>query len=668
MILILLYYIANYVQKVNDPVKLLALIQKQQYDVRAFTLRWDEERKLYENIFFKNDAEFVRSYDKYPVDKTGKFITSVYDKHGEIVYTENNGYSINGLLTKFPCPEGYEGSDCQLKPLCRDPEDDNKILPITNIQFNALELFNTEAIIPINNAAATTKRQKRAIVEPLYHDRVFIQCKTKGDYELKVCPVNQLLDITTMKCNLYDICEDHLNGFKHNYKISNDDKLLDETEYYLCDNNKSKRLKCKDGTVFSLFNKGCIQKTVCYNQGRKTIPIDEHTYIQCNNDTGVKRYCETRVITQSDGTLTCKSENCKPQILTKVTENLTFNYGKITCNHNDEEIIEECDQTMNKYSWKYKWGNEFDISIDWPKSILYDDGMCKPPPSPSSGNPSILTNPIVSTRWTKLMQREWNWNLLEEKFICPPSNTYRWDYKNNLLIKDTTKDKYTPKDSEYYTVDPSRPCQEKPFTFPFLKFHNYNTYNTLPYKIVSTPVYLGDLPNINLWPKRINDKYHLTKCFYDYENRKLIIRNMEHNQPPFGFKSTTMNNVDLELITNEITKPSTDMYFWSIASDEFKEFTFINDPPPTYTDITIDCPTTIDISIDQKFSILWDNYKRPTALNTKISCDGEKLFTHVNEIEPLIFYTFVVLEIKNQQLKIGNMMLNLDDGDNLILL
>lgn len=649
MIVILFYYLLNYVQKINDPLELFKLIRKQEYDAQAYSLGWNETQKKYENIFFNAKLEYQRSFDPYPVDKTGKYITTIYDNHGKIDYTENNGYSINGVLTKFPCPDGYEGADCHLKPLCRDPEDDNKALPLTDTQFNALQLFRNDAFSEI--ASRDARR------DPLYHNRIFIQCKTKGNYELKVCATNKLLDLNTMKCNLYDICEDRLNGFKHNFAINNNDSALADNEYYICDSNKSKKLKCNDDTVFSSINKGCVQKNVCFNQGRTTIPIDEYNYIQCENDTGIKKHCPNKVMTLDDGTLSCKTNNCKPSTLVETTECLTYNYGAITCNDKDEEETLLCDQEMTKRRWTYNWGNDFAIEIDWPVSILQSDGVTCGPPK----DDSILTNPVIKTKWTDLMFGYYDWNLLQEKFVCQ-DNDYRWDYRNKMLIKGD--EKFDEQTSIFKMIDTSKPCQQSEYQPIFMKFKNYKTHE-IPYKFVSLRVYLGDVKTY-LWPMLKDGKYRATQCFYDYTNRKMIIRTYYNEKEPIGFKPTDKEDVNLDLLTDEKIAQN-DHQWWCINSGTFEGFTFsVGDPE--YTDTVIDCPTSVDISIDQKFAILWDNYKTKTSINAELSCDQYGIFKNGPPEVALCSSTYIVFTLKNKELIIDSEIPSVALSTNLQLL
>uniref|UniRef100_A0A0C9PL99 p95 protein n=1 Tax=Fopius arisanus TaxID=64838 RepID=A0A0C9PL99_9HYME len=655
MITILFYYILNIVPNETDPIKLFLMIQDQDYDARAFTLRYDKKRHKYENYFLSSgEANYKKSFDAYPVDKTGNFITTVYDNHGDLKYDDiNGGYKILGVNTSFPCPDGYEGKLCQLKPLCRNPEDNNAKLPLSDTQFNELGIFR-------NDTQLTLSRQRRKRKIPLYHNRIYIQCKTKGKYDLIACPTNKLLDVNMMRCDYYDVCEDHLNGYKHNYQINTSDSPLLKNEYYLCVNNKSERVKCADDTVFSLVNNGCIQENICYNKKNATLPIDANNYIQCNNDQGVKKHCASGVVTLEDGALSCKTQNtCTPHILKEITNMLTYNYGRIKCTANDEEQLITCDYTLNKRQWKYNWGADFTIDIDWPKKILdIDNDQCVEPTD------SIITNSIMKIKWSPLMREMWDWDIIKECFICPNGN-YVWDYDNNVLRqnKDGKWLTFDENTVEYKTADPSFPCHE---TLGYEMLQNIwweAEFIGRPYRFCVAPALSGSY-NACYWPIKINlDSgivgYRVDICQYD-DKRNMNIIEIVSDKPPFGFKETVEKNNLLELLNGEsIPKENpNDFVWWSIAAGKFSNFTFIS---PTITKThTISSPQNIDITQNQTFTILFNLYleNQIEPINNELGCSRNGLYKYeisgdfTSNTSLIVKAGFIVFEIINSQLKV----------------
>lgn len=640
MIVLLFYFMINITPHETDPIKLFIMIQEQDYDARAFTMRYDKTTKKYENYFLSSNTNYEKSYDAYPVDKTGKLINTVYDMHGELKY-KDDGYKITGVNASFPCPDGYEGKTCQLKPICRDPEDDNTLLPLTNTQFNALGLFHNDTQLP-----TSTRRRKRKT--PLYHNRIYVQCKTKGDYNLVACSPNKLLNFSTMKCGFYDVCEDHLNGYKHNYQISDSDPPLSKTEYYLCTNNKSKRTKCADNNVFSLVNNGCIQENICYNKGVTTFPIDSNNYIQCANDQGVRKHCPNGVVTLDDGSLSCKAQNsCKPQRLTKNTSMLTYDYAKIACTSDDEESLTTCNSTLGKRSWKYKWGADFTVDIDWPQKILNEDDKCV------EATDAIITNPIMKIKWSPLMHESWDWDVVKERFICPKGN-YVWDYKNDVLLNDSGRS-YDENTIEYKTTDPSKPCNETVGNIAE-EWWSPREFIGRPYRFCAVSAYSGPIDTY-YWPTKTSAGYRADNCRFTYLGRSLTIYTYQSDKPPFGFKES-QNNGPLELTSDEpIPKTNPGNYlWWSITSGKFTFFEFLE--PTALETHVIPSPNTVDITKNQLFTILFKQYPidKIEVINNELGCRRNGLYKYLTPGDPtsettlLVNSGYIVCQIVDRQL------------------
>lgn len=651
MIVILLYYTINIIPHETDPIKLFLMMQEQDYDARAFTLRYDKVQKKYENYFFSDQAKYQRSFDNYPVDKTGKPITTIYDNHGTVRYPiKGNGYRIIGVNTTFPCPDGYEGRTCQPKPICRNPEDDNALLPLTDTQFNILGLFSNDTQLSVSGG---TRRKRKT---PLYHNRIYVQCKTRGDYDLMACPPNRLLDFNTMKCGLYDVCEDRLNGYKHKYRVSDNDEPLSDTEYYLCSSNKSKRTKCANNTVFSIINNGCIEKNICYDNGNITLPIDANNYIQCGDDRGMRKHCPNGVMKLDDGTLSCKAQKyCKPEILTQNTGSLTYAYGKITCTSDDQMLMISCGNDMSKRSWKYNWGVDFVVNIDWPEKILGDDGECVEPTD------SIITNPIIKIKWSSLMRDTWNWDIVKECFVCPKDN-YVWDYKNNVLRieKDDGESRYYDEHSlEYKNTDPSFPCHENVGRLSE-KWWNHELIGR-PYRFAAITARAGPY-EVYYWPSKTPNGYRADYCEYNASGRSMNIHTSVSNKPPFGFKESTENGF-LELTSGEpIPKSNPNGFIWqSITSGVFGYFTFL-DSHTTKIAHVIDAPNVVDITKDQIFTIQFKLYTadRIDVINNELGCSKNGLYKYSIAGDPqstttlIIPSGYIVFQILNSQLVINS--------------
>lgn len=118
--------------------------------------------------------------------------------------------------TAFTCPDGYEGASCQ--PLCTAEECE----PLTYAQFNALDLYGNTFARPSADLTDSGRPDVLGV-------------RTTGLSRPQADPA-------TAQCLEYDVCQDRVNGFKHDV-----DGALLKGEFYLCAN-KSERRACRDQT------------------------------------------------------------------------------------------------------------------------------------------------------------------------------------------------------------------------------------------------------------------------------------------------------------------------------------------------------------------------------------------------------------------------------------
>lgn len=525
IISLIFVYIVNNVPKTGNIKRLLNKILRIKPATVSFCLGQRSDNKLFQNVAIDQDGMPNVSFDPFPVNLDGSLI--VFGEHGDVV-PRGNGYQITGMdLVNFVCPDGYAGPTCVPEPICEAP-DVGKIKAITYTQFNALSLYaNTFARSPAMSA------KTYAMTAEQTHPRISLKCLNEGgDFELHVCPQNSLLD-ENLECQPYDLCEDHINGYKHNFRISKDEKPLPSNEYYICGNNKSQKTKCAKDTVFSLPSNGCITESECYGKGSITLPIDETKYVQCFNDRGQVIECANGVVEDDMGNLSCKINTCQPRDYRFNNDQLDYVYGRTTCDDDDKPTTIRCDNTSVGRKFKFVWGEEFEYNIDdWPKQILNETSLvCETP------DDKIIANAIIQLRYGDAMAQEHPYDLLKRSYVCSDTDKYRWDYETMKLVPPLV-------DPETELVDSSAPCQPDilrplPFQFSPKAFRRPSYDVQAPYLYgyinVILPNYDIFSENLHFWPVRNLENNLYYTSYAEYTENKLVMFTYSSTVIPDGF-------------------------------------------------------------------------------------------------------------------------------------
>lgn len=438
------------------------LSQSNQY-VTSFNLGYNKSTKKYKVASLNAKGDVSVSEETYPRGPSGRPMTLI--EHGDLQITSNGDYKISGIGETIRCPNGYTGETCKLKPLC-GPGDEDKLKPITLQVFSTLGLFNRAfQTVPVKDTRGEA-----------YHKRLRIHCLSDDKYQIENCPPNKLLD-ENLNCVPYDLCEDRLNGYKHNLPINSNDKL-NRNEYYTCVDNKSKRNVCLDkDAIFSEKLKSCIPMNECVGKGNITLPVDEHSYILCRNDQSTKVFCKDGVQKNDDGRLSCVIRTCRNQIFSVTNDQLRYNYGEVKCTADDVPITKICDNSANPLKIKKSWAKDFDIVLlNWPKEIYINDS-CKEP----TLDDGILINPVIDVAWSDAMARSYPYDLLKQRYVCPKEKPYRWNYDTGELFKfDANTQKETVyKLGEGEFAQSCTPCQERLYSVTELPW-GCGGYETLP--------------------------------------------------------------------------------------------------------------------------------------------------------------------------------------------
>lgn len=508
IILIIISYLLNYISKTDNFEKLFSRISKLNPSTTAFTL--DRRAGKFRNIKSDQYGNVKLYEEEFPVTPDGQYL--ILKDHGTVV-EKTDGFSISGMeFVNFKCPVGYESSLCHMKPLCT-ADDAGKTKPITYNQFNGLGLYR-------NNFEYTMMQRympDSSNNEPI-HKRLRVHCvDAKGHYEIESCPQNKLLN-KDLQCEPYDICNDRLNGYKHNFKINQNESSLSDNEYYICENNVSVKRKCSDNTVFSLVANGCITSSICYGRGQETIAVDSTTYIQCKNDTGERISCPDGVVMDENNVLSCNTYICSPEVRKFENKHLRYIFSETTCINNVAETI-TCDSTKSDRIYKYTWVDDFQYRLEnWPKEILRD-GKCIAP------DDNIIYDPIVNLAWSPAMPARHPFNLKTQQYECDSNKyKYRWDYIAQQL---------QPSLSEWDEfVYSGAPCQNTATDSPF-KFKQQSFPKDKIYIIKTQPVHLPNYNNISLWPTVRQGIYYHTRCEYTAEGLRVTTNSSK--SIPLGF-------------------------------------------------------------------------------------------------------------------------------------
>lgn len=591
IIIIVAVYVLNNVPITSDITTLFKNIVKLKPSTTSFCIgKKKGEKNLYRNAVTNSNGNVIIKEDQHPIGLDGEYI--ILKDHGTII-ENGDGYKMSGMeMVNFKCPNGYTGINCTLIPIC-EPNDVGKIKPLTYTQFNSLGLY-------ANTISAYKRKTLPSTTEPT-HPRIRVQCLTDtGEYKLETCPDNRLLD-DNLICQPYDICEDHMNGYKHNFKLHKDDLDLANNEYYICQNNVSVKTQCINDTIFSSTLHGCITESICFNRGNDTIRIDDKSYVQCENDMGKKIECETHVIENDGGVLSCFIPTCSPVKYEYNDAQLKYVYGEVTC-VNDVAETKMCDNTPEPRVYSYKWAEPFQYTIEnWPKEVLVNNKCVTP-------TDDIIANPIINLAWSNAMPASHPFNLITQEYICDPTYKYRWDYLNNTLI---------PNNNDGEIVNSAAPCQNDLVNSP-ITFENWALPLDSVYIFRYEPTHLPSYKNIHLWPiiNKRSKKYFHTRCTYDAEN--LNVTTYVSDNLPLGFsnppQTNNLNSVDNYLRLNGYPKApiKNDVQYYFIATGTL-ELVKMNEPKIEYHE-QYKLLKRIDTTKNVSFAIDWSKITNTLTL------------------------------------------------------
>lgn len=543
--LIIGFYVINSVKKTNDLNVIFESLARLKPDTVSFCLGKSSNTNKYKNVTADQDGNPIVRVDDYPVNLDGGFI--ILKNHGDVTeLPTGNGFKISGVeLVDFKCPDGFEGVTCKLKPICTD-NDAGQYKALTYTQFNELGIY-------VHNFSHTNIQASARSIEPT-HPRIRVLCTNNfGSYELQTCPNNTLLD-GNLKCQPYDICEDRINGYKHNFKISTSSPELEKNTYYICDNNASSLTKCSEGTVFSMSNSGCITELVCYNRGNDTLPIDENSYIQCANDQGKTIICDDGIV-NDNGVLSCKVNTCIPQDYNFSNGMLKYKYGDIVCNDGVSNI-KICNNAPNPKAYDYEWAEQFTYKIEsWPKEIMDSDRNCVVPTD------DIIDNPVIKMQFTEAMIDDYDFNLKTEMFVCPDDTKYVIDYKNQTVIPPTDE-----------ILNHLTPCQNEIADLSSIQFQLIAPPFPQLYMFMYVPIYIDD-SDVYFWPEKSNSStttpFYLASTVVNTDS-ELEITTLQSTILPLGFSDS---DSDRKLLYNGYaayeTKPNSIYYFACSGKYEF---------------------------------------------------------------------------------------------------
>lgn len=519
-------YTLNTVRRTNDVRTVLLELTKTRPDTRAVSLGYDKVRRKFRNAVLDQRGNAVIRHDPYPVTETGEFI--VLREHGRVDYRDDDGYTIDGFpFTKFACPDGFVGKNCDPVPLCGE-NDENVYRPLTYRQFAQLRLYDTSVG---GDSIDGGRRRSRRRVNDDRHDRIKIHCTSGGRYKLEACRDNELLD-ENLRCRPYDLCEDRLSGFKHNYPITDNDKL-ESYEYYTCTENRSVRTKCStNDMVFNRVYGTCIVNNRCTGMGDATIKIDDDRYIQCRNDTGTTVTCSNGIREEATGRLSCVTKLCRPYDLTYEDDVFRYLYGRVTCEQ-DRPIKRICEvEPFTEKTFRYKWVESFQFTVKNIPSNVYANGSCKP----LTNFRDIVHNSVVPLAWSKAMSQPYPYDFVKEEYVC--DTKYRWDYAKGVTVPPTPSGEF---------VDSGAPCQDRSYT-PFeLPWQNYDTVRypeTGAPMLIGTPTgYAHETDTDTFWPVHLeNDRYQTTTIDVQNDARRIVLTDWVDTVPPLGFGKSTVES------------------------------------------------------------------------------------------------------------------------------
>lgn len=554
IVIIIIVYMLGQVKYTSNVKTLLDYIVSIRPLTTSFSLGADpKDPTKYLNVTINQDGSPNITSNEYPIDGRSKFI--IANNHGTILpLKDGDGFTITGIdSTTFLCPNGYTGSECFLAPLCVEPNDAGTLKPLTYAQFNGLRLYQ-------NAFASKPLPMLMDDLEIIRHPRIRVNCLTSdGEYELQTCPDNTLLD-NDLKCVSYDICQDRINGYKHNYPIKPNQPNLDPNEYYICQNNASELKICDSGTLFSHTLHGCITNSACFGLGMTRLKMNDTSYIQCEHDRGTIVTCENGLNEDHDN-ISCITKDCVPKLFQYKGTILEYTYGEVTCNERDEATTIRCNNAESVRDFNYEWAEPFKFSIPtWPTEI-YVNGECVKPTD------DIMAHPVVPLRWSEAMSTTHPFNLRTEKYICDdPATKYRWDYKNPSVEPMPSND--------LDIVNSGAPCQTGLVSKTLIRYPVQGYPETkLPCYILLEESVLVARHAKQFWPQYEESTKEFTHRYVENDTVALSIVTQTSKTMPLGFIfpsdvdiPSTTNPINLKLAGYSAFEPKLNNQYYTIAS------------------------------------------------------------------------------------------------------
>lgn len=499
VLLLLLVWSFNRVERIEDANEMMRILRQQQPNILAFAVAYDRPTKQATNVLLdQNGRALVKNNDKAPVRTSGSYFR--LDPHGDVRY-DDTGYTVTGIVSKkFVCPNGFSGKHCALSPLC-DAADEGKLKPLTYAQFNALRLYEADAL---GNDVSPQARRKRQTDQYLY-PRIRVRCiDRRGTYRLESCSRNEMLD-ENLQCKPYDICTDSVDGFRHKQQIHPDAKLR-PNQYYVCRDDRSVLAECADkDSVWVDRDKLCEIANVCTNlDDGTTLPADNNpnAYVICQSGQPNLIQCEYGVELLSNGRRVCRRQTCVPSLDRYEDTNLRYVTAATTCKGAETNQVTCTTQTTGKklhFEWKSDKKNvPFDIVVpNWPDRVYDEETQrCVEPEQQK-----ILYNPVVSIRYTDIMPRSHSFDITQRRFICDAKQSY-WDYAGTgKLMPQQPKGLY----GVDYFVETAQPCHDKvsdASAAPWYPVSRIATTGSPPFLVQTYTDYI--VKDQSLWPSLPN--------------------------------------------------------------------------------------------------------------------------------------------------------------------
>lgn len=636
VLVLLLFY--NYIPKTSDLSLIFTNLTKSDSTIKAFCLGYDAVRQKYVNVYPSNTEtrEMIINYQNQPVNLQGQFVNQ-NTFHGR-VSSDNTGIHISGFDTlTLTCPDGYDGNDCRLTPLCL-PEEEGIIKGLTANQFNALHLYNDgQKLFPIENALMYRMKET---VSP-YNLRIRVACLADGEYQLQTCPDDKLLNQTTFQCVPYDICQDELAGTKHNSIIEQGQPPLKNNEYYICKNNASVLMTCEEDTLYSEKLQACVYDNPCLGKDDLQIRIDDNNYIQCSDDRGSKINCPNGIDVDENGIMACKNIPCEEYPIFYEDDILKYANGKMTC-VNDEPLLKSCDPTVTTKVLKYFWGytlptQQHEISLyNWPKEIYnLDTNTCE---STFEKFEPVKDGTTIDFQISDALVGSFPWDIKNEIYKCDNTTKYTMKYWGPELGQISNvipnPESITPGYLKNYYVDGGQPCRNETIkytdapwqgldAFPIF-FPGLGGYSTLPLMFGVS----HSFSDAYGWPRKENsdNTYTFYTCEYDYSSRRMIRTKYNSKYAPLGYNSSIVSGDDVSRLSmdgisaydnSSIINKYIPFIPYILKSGKIDKISYPSVFKPsdyTKTEKIYDCPKelrTPAMTIGQKVEmfVLWNNIK-----------------------------------------------------------